>query len=149
MLVIRKQFKFEMAHQLWDSYSAACHENLHGHSYVLEIYLSADSTDETGMVVDFGEVKDILKDYIDKWDHSLTMPKMFPKEYLDMLSKYTKKFRITEYNPTAENMAEDMYNTLNDKLNDYQLETYKKIKWYLYKVRLHETTTGWAEYSEN
>ena len=34
---IRKQFKFEMAHQLKDSYSAACHENLHGHSYVLEL----------------------------------------------------------------------------------------------------------------
>lgn len=148
MYLIRKQFKFEMAHQLWDSYSKDCHENLHGHSYVFEIYLKSMDVDDTGMVVDFGEIKDVLKDYISQWDHSLTMPKMFPEEYLNMLAKYTKKFRITDYNPTAENMAKDMYKTLSSKLNDYQLEKNKKVNWLVYKVRLHETTTGWAEYTD-
>lgn len=146
MYTIRKQFKFEMAHQLKDSYSAACHENLHGHSYVLELYFNAETLDKYGMVVDFGEVKDALGDYVNSWDHSLTMPVFFDKEYLDMLGRYTKKMRITSYNPTAENMARAMFGEITKLLETYQREKYGHITWELCKVRLHETTTGWAEY---
>ena len=149
MFTIRKQFKFEMAHQLKDSYSAACHENLHGHSYVLEVYLSSQNVNMNGMVVDFGEVKDVIGDYVNSWDHSLTMPVFFDKEYLDMLGRYTKKMRITSYNPTAENMAKAMFNEITKMVNEYQQKTYGKIDWTLSKVRLHETTTGWAEYYIN
>ena len=113
MYTIRKQFKFEMAHQLKDSYSAACHENLHGHSYVLELFFTTDDLNGDGMVVDFGEVKDVIGRYVDEWDHSLTMPIYFDEEYLNMLRKYTKKFRVTTYNPTAENMAKNMYQNIN------------------------------------
>lgn len=148
MFTIRKQFKFEMAHQLKDSYSAACHENLHGHSYVLELYFSSENVIKNGMVVDFGEVKDVIGDYVNSWDHSLTMPVFFDKEYLDILGRYTKKMRITSYNPTAENMAKAMFNEITKMINEYQEKTYRKVEWTLSKVRLHETTTGWAEYTE-
>lgn len=146
MFTIRKQFKFEMAHQLKDSYSAACHENLHGHSYVLELYFKSETLDKYGMVVDFGEVKDVIGKYVDSWDHSLTMPVFFDKAYLDMLATYTKKMRITSYNPTAENMAKAMFGEITKELEKYQREKYGHIHWELSKVRLHETTTGWAEY---
>lgn len=148
MFTIRKQFKFEMAHQLKDSYSAACHENLHGHSYVLEVYLSSQKVDKYGMVVDFGEVKDVIGDYVNSWDHSLTMPVFFDKAYLDMLKQYTKKMRITSYNPTAENMAKEMFREINSMLKDYQEKRYGEMLWECTKIRLHETTTGWAEYYE-
>lgn len=148
MFTIRKQFKFEMAHQLKDSYSAACHENLHGHSYVLELYFNSETVDKNGMVVDFGEVKDVIGDYVNSWDHSLTMPVFFDKAYLDMLKQYTKKMRITSYNPTAENMAKEMYREITKTLEKYQTDTYGVVSWTLSKVRLHETTTGWAEYTE-
>lgn len=148
MFTIRKQFKFEMAHQLKDSYSAACHENLHGHSYVLELYFNSETVDKNGMVVDFGEVKDVIGDYVNSWDHSLTMPVFFDKAYLDMLKQYTKKMRITSYNPTAENMAKEMYREITKTLEKYQTDAYGVVSWTLSKVRLHETTTGWAEYTE-
>ena len=147
MFTIRKLFKFEMAHQLKDSYSAACHENLHGHSYVLELYFISQKTDKYGMVVDFGEVKDVIGDYVNSWDHSLTMPVFFDKAYLDMLATYTKKMRITAYNPTAENMAKAMFEEITKMINDYQMKKDGAINWELSKVRLHETTTGWAEYT--
>lgn len=137
-----------MAHQLKDSYSAACHENLHGHSYVLELYFNSETVDKNGMVVDFGEVKDVIGDYVNSWDHSLTMPVFFDKAYLDMLKQYTKKMRITSYNPTAENMAKEMYREITKTLEKYQTDTYGVVSWTLSKVRLHETTTGWAEYTE-
>ena len=149
MFTIRKQFKFEMAHQLFNSYSAACHENLHGHSYILELYLTSNSPDETGMVVDFGEVKDVIGDYVNQWDHSLIMPSDFDKEYLDMLAKYTKKFRVVDYNPTAENMAREMFEQINKMLTQYQLTKNSSVVYNVAKVRLHETTTGWAEYSRD
>ena len=149
MITIRKEFRFEMAHQLFNSYSAACHQNLHGHSYVLELFFTTteyDKLDETGMVVDFGEVKAIAKDYIDGWDHSLVMPKMFPEEYLNMLAKYTKKFQVTDYNPTAENMSKDIFQKVGEMVKNYQVQKYGKVNWTISKVRLHETTTGYAEY---
>jgi 6-pyruvoyltetrahydropterin/6-carboxytetrahydropterin synthase len=146
MFTIRKQFKFEMAHQLKDSYSAACHENLHGHSYVLELFFTTDDLNGDGMVVDFGEVKDVIGKYVDDWDHSLTMPIYFDEDYLDMLKAHTKKFRIMLCNPTAENMAKNMYQNINILLREYQTKKYGEVKWLCSKVRLHETTTGWAEY---
>ena len=143
MYTIRKQFKFEMSHQLFKSYSAACHEAIHGHSYILELFLSSDGLDDTGMVIDFGEVKSICGDWINTWDHCLVMPTMFDKEYLEMLSKYNKKMIITQYNPTAENMAREMWYTISYLLSQAK----RNIN--VSKVRLHETTTGWAEYTNS
>jgi len=137
MYTIRKTLKFEMSHQLFTSYSAACHETLHGHSYILELFLKSESVDDTGMLQDFGEIKDKINDYVNRWDHALVMPIMFSKKYLDTLKKYNKKVIITRYNPTAELMAEHMFFYI------------KKIIPLLCKVRLHETTTGWAEYEES
>lgn len=39
MFTIRKEFKFEMAHQLYTCYSEACKNAIHGHSYILELFL--------------------------------------------------------------------------------------------------------------
>ena len=136
MYTIRKLFRFEMAHQLSEAYSTACSEQIHGHSYVCEVFFKGE-LDHTGMIIDFGEVKAKIKDYIDSWDHSLVMPKDMPKEYLECLARFNKNLRIVDYNPTAEAMAKDMY------------ETIKKDIPQVSKVRLHETATGWAEYEED
>jgi 6-pyruvoyltetrahydropterin/6-carboxytetrahydropterin synthase len=134
MYTIRKIFKMEMAHQLFDAYSAACKNCLHGHSYICEIYLKGPQLDETEMLMDFSKVKDKIKDYMDSWDHALVMPTTFPKEYLDILKKYNTKLMLVDYNPTAERMAKEIYFYI------------KKLLPSLSKVRLHETTTGWAEF---
>ena len=88
------------------------------------------------MVTDFGNVKSKLKDYIDNWDHFCVLPNTLPKEYLDMIAKYNKRFRVLDYNPTAELMSKQMY------------EDIKKMVPQLSKVILWETTTGCAEYYE-
>lgn len=136
MYTIRKQFKFEMSHQLVEAYSCACSDAIHGHSYVMELFLTSDKLDHTGMVMDFGEVKALINDYVDSWDHCLVMSSEFPKEYLEMLGKYNKKMKVVTYNPTAEAMANDMYYYIKDIIPQVS------------KVRLHETVTGWAEYYE-
>jgi hypothetical protein len=58
-------------------------------------------------------------------------------------AKKQKKLIITPYNPTAEFMAMDMYFVI------YNLLKSAGVNCELEKVRIHETTTGWAEFSEN
>lgn len=50
---ITKQFKFELAHRLVDSYSKKC-QSIHGHSYLAEVVLEGYELDTTGMLMDFG-----------------------------------------------------------------------------------------------
>lgn len=144
MFVIRKEFKFEMSHQLEKAYSASCTDCIHGHSYVCELFLTAKELDDSGMVIDFGLVKRYLEDYIQTWDHALVLPKA-------LYSKYTvyKPFRLgntkiikTDYNPTAEEMSRDMFNYIKKVLKAHSPQIAVKA------VRLHETKSGWAEYSE-
>ena len=61
---ITKEFDFEAAHAL-DGYSGKC-KDIHGHSYHLEMTFIGTPKSETelsdcGMVVDFGEIKQIIK----------------------------------------------------------------------------------------
>ena len=127
-----------MAHQLSQAYSACCSDSVHGHGYICELFLCSNVLDNTGMVIDFGEVKAKIGKYINSWDHCLVMPSTMPQEYLDMLKKYNKNIKIVDYNPTAENMARDMFLTIKREHRELPLQ----------KIRLHETETGWAEYSE-
>lgn len=136
MYIIRKMFKFEMAHQLASAYSSVCKDTIHGHSYTLELFFAAKDINQHGMVLDFGEVSDKVKKYIDTWDHALVIPECFPERYLSVLRLFNKKLHITPYNPTAENMARMMFSAI------------KSLFPQLVKVRLHETSTGYAEYSE-
>jgi len=143
MYRIRKKFTFEMAHQLSRAFSCACSDCIHGHSYDLELFFVSTTLDETGMVIDFGEIKYALKEYIDKWDHAIVMHEVMNPEYISMLKKYNRKVIEMDDNPTAEAMAKLMFCDISKLLeNEMHMRGFK-----LEKVRLHETRTGWAEYS--
>src|SRR5690606_36010717 len=71
---VSKRFTFEMAHAL------RCHDGLcahiHGHSYVLDITLSgtpavAPGQPKDGMVIDFADLKRMVKPIVDRYDHAL------------------------------------------------------------------------------
>ena len=133
MFVIRKKFKFEMAHQLHHAYSKACSDQIHGHSYICEVFFKSYDLNKDGMVIDFTKIKDKIGKYINSWDHCLVMSHKMPDKYLKCLAKYNKNFKIVDYNPTAENMAHDMLEYINSEFP------------ICFKVRLHETDTGYAE----
>lgn len=144
MFRIRKKFKFEYAHQLNDAFSSCCSETIHGHSAILELFFISETLDGTGMIVDFGRIKELFKDYINEWDHSLIMPSDMDEKYIKCLSEHNQKLMIVPYNPTAENLARNMFIYLSNVLKNIEVKSYK-----LEKVRFHETDTGWAEYGEN
>jgi 6-pyruvoyltetrahydropterin/6-carboxytetrahydropterin synthase len=110
---VTKIFKFEMAHQLTDSYSKECQE-IHGHGYTAEITFEGPVDPVTGMVMDFKQLKEIVQPIIDSFDH-----KFFTKESYGM-------------NPTAENMANDIFWKIREKTL------------LIRQVRLWETDTGYV-----
>jgi len=144
MFTIRKKFTFEAAHQLEKAHSKACTDCIHGHSYVVELYIKAWRRNDAGMVVDFGMLKAFIKDVNDMWDHALILPKSLVADYKPLTdSGKLKKVFIASENPTAEWMALELYYLLDAFLRgniggDCSVQ----------KVRIHETDSGWAEYEE-
>ena len=85
---VSKKIEFGAAHFL-PHYDGKC-SRLHGHTWWVEVTISGEINDKTGMVVDFVLVKRILETIIDKYfDH------------------YTLNDTIE--NPTAENIAQYLY----------------------------------------
>ena len=141
MWIIRKKFKFEMAHVLDSSYSVEC-QNIHGHSYILEVFIKRDCLNNDGMVIDFKSLKEIINDLIiSKVDHKLILNKsnIWAGIFEGMLMK---PLVLVDYNPTAENMVKDFHEKIKDRLIILIPGLYG------IKVRLHETDTGYAEYSD-
>lgn len=65
-----KIFRFESAHSL-PNHGGKC-RSLHGHNYKLEVtFIGEMKTEgpEKGMVMDFGNIKQAVNDYIKHWDH--------------------------------------------------------------------------------
>ena len=135
MYRIRKMFKFEAAHMLASSYSKCC-QQLHGHSYKLEVFLTSSKLNNDGMVIDFGELKNQLAGFFDLIDHACFLPRS--KKKMFRFPPQGHIFLCKDI-PTAENMAEEFFHVI--KLG---LKLKKGIK--LEKVRVHETDTGYAEY---
>jgi 6-pyruvoyltetrahydropterin/6-carboxytetrahydropterin synthase len=66
---ITKEFRFEAAHAL-HNYDGLC-RNIHGHSYILKVTVIGETITDSnspklGMVMDFGDLKDIVKQSICK-----------------------------------------------------------------------------------
>lgn len=140
MYRVRKQFKAEIAHILESAHSKCCTDCIHGHSYVFEVVLKSKTLNADDMVTDFGLVKSWVVPMIEEWDHALVVSSLH-SNLIDLYRSY-RKVREIRGNPTAENMARVLFEMIKDSMiranSDVQVES----------VRVHETSTGWAEYSE-
>ena len=140
MIRITKEFKFEMAHAL-HGYDGLC-KNIHGHSYKLWVTVKGEVRNKNGhvkdgMVIDFAELKEIVKpEIIDKYDHSLVLNANSPHALID-LSAFEKVFYLP-YQPTSENLVMDFATIIQSKMT-------KRI--ILCKVVLSETATSFAEWN--
>lgn len=60
MYYVRKRVEISYAHQLHLPYESKCNRP-HGHNAIIEVYCKAEQLNENGMVVDFSEIKRIVK----------------------------------------------------------------------------------------
>lgn len=66
---VRRRFRFEAAHEL-PRHPGKC-RNLHGHSYELFVVVEGEVEPESGMVVDFSDLKrTVRREVVDRLDHT-------------------------------------------------------------------------------
>lgn len=92
MYYVKKTIEISSSHRLNLSYESKC-QNLHGHNWIITIYVKSLSLNNDGMVLDFTKIKNVLSNL----DHANLND-------------------ILPFNPTAENIAK----YISDKLTyDY------------------------------
>lgn len=102
MFKVTKHIEFCYGHRLL-KYDGAC-RHLHGHNGRVEVDLEAEQLDARGMVVDFSEIKERIKSWIDATlDHRMLLHREDPM--LPALRERNETFWVMEENPTAENIA--------------------------------------------
>jgi len=145
MYRIRKKFQFEAAHVLPSAYSEDCHKNIHGHSYTVEVFLKSTGLNQDGMVLDFGFLKQWINEVKDQWNHALFLPSGRMKLGEGIRNQLPDQKILYMHQPTAEYMASALFCSLNVWLDRQTIITPCLVD----RVRVHETATGWAEYSES
>lgn len=113
---------FASAHTLRD-YPGDC-RRMHGHNWKLEVEVTANRLDDTGMGVDFRVIKNAARDLAKTLDHY----------YLNDIPPFDK------INPTAENIAAYFYGGLSQTLNKPDLR--------VSAVTLWETDRACVRYTE-
>lgn len=139
---ITKQFSFETGHALY-GYDGKC-KNIHGHSYQLFVTvigkpISNSDHVKFGMVIDFSDLKKIIKEEIvDVFDHATVFNKNTPHvELAKELADRGHDVILVDYQPTSEMMVIDFAEKIKNRLPN-------TIK--LHALKLQETTTCYAEW---
>lgn len=90
---------FAAAHQL-RNFRGRC-ENLHGHNWKIEVVMRGTQLEESGVLIDFGEVKHATRELLSQLDHCYLNDHPF----------------FQDRNPSSENIARFLFEGLSSKLN--------------------------------
>lgn len=139
---ITKQFDFETGHAIY-GYDGKC-KNIHGHSFKLAVTvigepISDNSQAKYGMVIDFSDLKKIVKEEIvDVFDHATIFNKNTPHLALaEHLKELDHNIILVDYQPTCEMMITDFAAKIKKRMP-------KNIQ--LFSLRLQETASSFAEW---
>lgn len=102
---------FSAAHQL-RGYKGNC-ENMHGHNWRVQINISADRLNDIDIAIDFREVKQVAREVISPLDHAF-LNEVFP---------------FTEKNPSSENIAKWIYDSMKKRINEDDLRVAGVTVW--------------------
>lgn len=111
---------FAAAHQL-RNFRGKC-ENLHGHNWKIEVVLKGTELDQSGVLVDFGEVKHATRDLLGELDHCFLNDHPFFKDR----------------NPSSENIARYLLEQLSKRLN--------AVSYWVHSVSAWESADACATY---
>ena len=139
---ITKHFDFESAHALY-GYDGKC-KNIHGHSYhlyvtVIGMPVEDPESPKNGMVMDFGDLKRIVKkEIVDIFDHSVVFNANSPhKELANTIKDNAHRIILVPYQPTSENMLFDFAE---------RIKVYLPSNVSLHSLKLYETANSYAEW---
>lgn len=132
---VNRKAHFNAAHRLYrkdwtnernaEVFGLCSNPNFHGHNYELVVSVTGDISPETGFVMDMKLLKDIIKTEVE--------------DMLDHKNLNVEVEAFKNLNPTAENIAVVIYNSIKPKLESH-LEL---------SVTLYETPRNFVTYSGN
>ncbi|MFQ5787150.1 MAG: 6-carboxytetrahydropterin synthase [Thermodesulfobacteriota bacterium] len=130
---ITKVYHFSAGHRLyvkgisdeenWRIFGKCANPKGHGHDYYIEVKISGEIDPETGMVINLGELDELMKDVIDELDH----------KRLDIEVPYFK-----DSQPSGENIVKYMWLGIKPRLRSGKLD----------HLKLWETQNNYFEYFE-
>lgn len=115
---------FDAAHCI-EGYDGNC-ARIHGHTWRVEIVVKGEKLNNLGILIDFKDLKKIIKSTISAFDH----------HYLNDLPD----FKRTGINPTAENISKMLYDKLKSIINNNCVHLSRVVVW--------ESDTSCATYFE-
>ena len=124
MFEVSVEETFAAGHAL-RGYHGKC-ENVHGHNYRVRALIAGESLAAAGLLVDFVDLKQILRAIIEKLDH----------RFLNDVPPFDK------LNPSAENMAQYFHQELSRGLSG----TARANEVHVSEVKIWETDTATATY---
>jgi 6-pyruvoyltetrahydropterin/6-carboxytetrahydropterin synthase len=122
MFELMEESTFSAAHQL-KGYKGKC-ERLHGHNWKVQVHVAVERLNEIDIAIDFHELKRLTNEVVSTLDHTV-LNEIFP---------------FTEKNPSSENIAKWIYDSMRKKINDENI--------HLSAVTVWESETSSATYYE-
>ncbi|MDJ0830899.1 MAG: 6-carboxytetrahydropterin synthase QueD [Desulfobacterales bacterium] len=111
MFELRVRTHFAAAHQL-TMVGSKC-ENLHGHNWKVEVYVSGERLNKAGVLVDFGEIKRLVRGIMQELDH----------RFLNELKAFDNNA------PSSENIAQFIAKELQQKIDDSSVRVSRVTAW--------------------
>ncbi len=137
MTFATRKVHFNAAHRLhnpnrseeWNqtTYGLCNHANWHGHNYVMEVTVAGEPDQDTGYLIDLGELKSIIEKRI-----------LIPCDHKNL--NLDVPF-LQDINPSTENLVKVFYHQLK---TDVESAASKGVV--LYSIKLFETERNSAEY---
>jgi 6-pyruvoyltetrahydropterin/6-carboxytetrahydropterin synthase len=116
---------FSAAHQL-RGYGGKC-ENMHGHNWKVRVHVVAEKLNEIDLAMDFHDLKRLAEETIDPLDHAV-LNELFP---------------FTEKNPSSENIAKWIFDTMKKKIHVINQEVHMSA------ITVWESESASATYYED
>jgi 6-pyruvoyltetrahydropterin/6-carboxytetrahydropterin synthase len=88
-------------------------ENMHGHNWKIEVVITGDQLNASGVLMDFGEVKALLREIIDRVDH----------QFLNELPIFTGR------QPSSERIAAFVADQLQQALDEPTVRVSRVSAW--------------------
>lgn len=139
MYFLKTEQSFDSAHFLKD-YNGKC-RNIHGHRWTVVIEVKGEALNHSGakrgMIIDFGDLKDELKNLCDELDHCLICEKdSLKQKTFEALIEEDFKIVQVPFVPTAENFSK------------YFFDKMKSMNYPINRVEVYETPNNVAIYEE-
>ncbi len=111
MYELTVESQFAAAHQL-RGYKGKC-EDMHGHNWRVQVTISSEVLNDIGLAIDFNDLKKISNEVIMSLDHTL-LNEVFP---------------FTEINPSSENIARWVFDSIKKKVEDENISCTSVTVW--------------------